>query len=96
MLIVEKLEVAIRPGLTPKSIGYLEHKFTSRSEAEEAITNEVKEYDIRGKDEMQDYWWCRKHGDQKNIVFVIRPANRGSSGSTDLFMWPPFVDLATQ
>jgi len=60
MLIVEKLEVAIRPGLTPKSIGYLEHKFTSRSEAEQAITNEVKEYDIRGKDE------CRTIGGAEN------------------------------
>lgn len=55
--------------ITRQSVG----EFPTRAQAVEFVEDYIKNFDRQGEGENgeQDYWWCRKEGDEQNLVLRV-------------------------
>lgn len=72
MLAVTLYEQSLGPGHSPHRIRDLRNGIAERSEAIRIIEEILSPFAVKGRNEEQDYWWCRNPSDASNHILVIR------------------------
>jgi hypothetical protein len=70
--IVDIFERDLGPGEPLRRLGVPFGEFDHRQDALDAIAHHIHQHDLSGRNDEQDYWWCRDQDDRKNLIFIIR------------------------
>lgn len=73
---IRLFEIPLGPNQKLTPAGYLQKNIGGDYHvAVEIIENHIHKYDLHGRDEEQDSWWCRRVSDKTNTVLVIEGAS---------------------
>lgn len=74
MLRISLYEQPTGPGQSPHRIRDLRDGIPDRAEAIRIVEELMSPFALKGRNEEQDYWWCRNPEDTRNHILVITPS----------------------